>query len=53
MPGPKHVTYLAENARAADTVLEKSDIESLNNLHRRVAIKGDRYSAEGMKGVNA
>ena len=53
IPGTKHVSYLAENARAADIVLEKSDIESLNNLHRRVAIKGDRYSAEGMKGVNA
>jgi hypothetical protein len=34
-------------------VIEKSDIESLNNLHRRIEIKGDRYSAEGMKGVNA
>ena len=53
IPGTKHTGYLAENARAANIELEKSDIESLNNLHRRIAIKGDRYSAEGMKGVNA
>ena len=52
IPGTKHTGYLAENARAANIELEKSDIESLNNLHRRIAIKGDRYSAEGMKGVN-
>ena len=53
IPGTKHLNYLTENARAADIVLENTDIDSLNTLHRQVDIKGDRYSAEGIKGVNA
>lgn len=53
IPGTKHLNYLTENARAADIVLENTDIDSLNTLHRQIDIKGDRYSAEGMKGVNA
>ncbi|MCD2459681.1 aldo/keto reductase [Enterobacter cloacae complex sp. 2024EL-00232] len=53
IPGTKHLNYLTENARAADIVLENTDIDSLNTLHRQLDIKGDRYSAEGMKGVNA
>ena len=53
IPGTRHTSYLAENARAADIILEPSDIALLNDLHQRVAIKGGRYTAEGMKGVNA
>ncbi|HFD7667377.1 TPA: aldo/keto reductase, partial [Enterobacter kobei] len=48
-----HTRYLAENAHAAEVILEKSDVESLNNIHRKIEIKGERYSEEGMKGVNA
>ena len=53
IPGTRHASYLAENAQAADIVLEGSDIALLNEIHRRVEIKGGRYSEEGMKGVNA
>ncbi|HCM9092579.1 TPA: aldo/keto reductase [Enterobacter kobei] len=53
IPGTKHTRYLAENAHAAEVILEKSDVESLNNIHRKIEIKGERYSEEGMKGVNA
>lgn len=53
IPGTRHISYLTENARAADIILAPSDIALLNDLHQRVAIKGGRYSAEGMKGVNA
>ncbi|WP_320718653.1 aldo/keto reductase [Enterobacter vonholyi] len=53
IPGTKHTRYLAENALSADIVLEKSDIQSLNDIRRKIEIKGERYSAEGMKGVNA
>ena len=53
IPGTKHINYLTENAHAADIVLAPSDIELLNNVHQQVEIKGNRYSEEGMKGVNA
>lgn len=53
VPGTKNVNYLAENAAAADLVLEASDVVALNNIHRTISIKGSRYSEEGMKGVNA
>lgn len=53
IPGTKHTSYLTENARAADIILEGSDIALLNDIHQHVEIRGDRYSEEGMKGVNA
>lgn len=53
IPGTKHISYLAENAQAADIALDKSDVALLNDIHQRVEIKGGRYSEEGMKGVNA
>jgi len=53
IPGTKHVSYLTENAQAADIVLDGSDIALLNDIHQRVEIRGGRYSEEGMKGVNA
>jgi len=53
IPGTKHISYLSENAGATDIILDKSDIELLNDIHQRVGIKGNRYSEEGMKGVNA
>lgn len=53
IPGTKRSHYLAENAAAADLVLDKADVALLNGIHQRVEIKGGRYSEEGMKGVNA
>lgn len=53
IPGTKHTDYLVENAQAAEITLEDKDIALLNGIHHRVEIKGGRYSAEGMKGVNA
>lgn len=53
IPGTKHISYLTENAQAANIVLEETDIILLNNIHLHVEIKGGRYSEEGMKGVNA
>lgn len=51
IPGTKNAHYLAENAAAADLVLEVSDIAALNNIHSRIVIKGSRYTEEGMKGI--
>ncbi|MBS1207375.1 MAG: Oxidoreductase, aldo/keto reductase family protein [Proteobacteria bacterium] len=53
IPGTKHTNYLTENAQAVDIVLEGSDIALLNDLQQHVEIRGNRYSEEGMKGVNA
>ncbi|MEJ5063973.1 MULTISPECIES: aldo/keto reductase [unclassified Erwinia] len=52
IPGTKNAQYLVENAAAADLVLDASDIVMLNNIHRKIAIKGSRYTEEGMKGIN-
>lgn len=52
IPGTKNIHYLAENAAAADLVLEPSDITLLNNIHVTLSIKGSRYNKEGMKGIN-
>ncbi|QUG77478.1 aldo/keto reductase [Erwinia sp. E602] len=53
IPGTKNPRYLAENAAAADLVLDAEDVLTLNQIHQRMSIKGNRYSEEGMKGVNA
>lgn len=53
IPGTKHISYLEENTRAAEIMLDKADIESLNSIRHHVQIRGGRYSEEGMKGVNA
>lgn len=52
IPGTKNPQYLAENAAAADLVLDESDIVLLNNVHSKIAIQGSRYTEEGMKGIN-
>jgi aryl-alcohol dehydrogenase-like predicted oxidoreductase len=53
IPGTKKVNYLVENAEAANLLLDKEDIETLNNILNHMTIKGNRYSTEGMKGINA
>lgn len=52
IPGTKNAHYLAENAAAADLVLDTPDIALLNNIHSNIVIKGSRYTEEGMKGIN-
>ncbi|MTD28848.1 aldo/keto reductase [Erwinia sorbitola] len=52
IPGTKNANYLAENAAAADLVLDKSDVALLNDIHSKILIKGSRYTEEGMKGIN-
>ena len=53
IPGTKNENYLAENAAAADLKLDMSDVMMLNTVQRSIVIKGNRYTEEGMKGVNA
>ncbi|MBK4786219.1 MAG: aldo/keto reductase, partial [Pantoea sp. Pent] len=53
IPGTKQTRYLVENAQVADIVLEQADIALLNAIHQHIEIRGERYSQEGMKSINA
>ena len=53
IPGTKHVNYLRENAAAVDIELAKEEIAALEYAVSKLPIKGERYTEEGMKGVDA
>ncbi len=52
IPGAKRRTHLAENAAAAAFELSAADLAEINAAMPRGAAAGERYPAEGMKGVN-
>jgi aryl-alcohol dehydrogenase-like predicted oxidoreductase len=51
IPGTKRRSYLAENAAAADIVLNSGEIAALDHIFASGEVAGARYSEEGMKGV--
>lgn len=53
IPGTKRLKYLEENTAAAEIVLDKGELELLDNAAPSGQVFGERYTAEGMKGVNA
>lgn len=53
IPGTKNSQYALENTKASEIVLQPEDVTLLNNLKNIIEVKGERYSAEGMKGINA
>lgn len=53
IPGTRRIKYLEENVAAADLVLTRAEIQQLEGDLSDVEIKGQRYTEEGMKGVNA
>lgn len=53
IPGTKSSRYARENAQAVEVTLSHQDVLLMNGLKDRVEIKGERYTLEGMKGVNA
>lgn len=52
IPGTKRLAYLEENARALDVTLTPGDLDQLDRLMPPGIAHGERYTAEGMKGVN-
>ena len=52
IPGAKRRTHLSDNAAAVNIDLGSNDLEKINAAAPRGAAVGDRYTAEGMKGVN-
>ena len=53
IPGTKRVAYLEENVAALDVILDPADLARLDTLVPPGAASGERYTPEGMKGVNA
>jgi aryl-alcohol dehydrogenase-like predicted oxidoreductase len=53
IPGTKRIKYLEENAAAASLRLSANESALLEQALSRLPISGERYTAEGMKGVNA
>ncbi|PWC45798.1 aldo/keto reductase [Azospirillum sp. TSO22-1] len=53
IPGTKRIRYLEENVGAAALRLTPEEVAALSAALPRGAAAGDRYPAEGMKGLNA
>lgn len=52
IPGTKRVSYLEENAAAADLVLSDQVIEEVGQLFSSDNVAGERYTAAGMKSLD-
>jgi aryl-alcohol dehydrogenase-like predicted oxidoreductase len=52
IPGTKRLTYLEQNIAAASLRLSADDIAGLDRAYAPGSFTGERYTAEGMKGVN-
>ena len=52
IPGTRRIKYLDENVGALGVELKQEDLSALAAVFSKDAVRGERYSAEGMKGVN-
>lgn len=53
IPGTKRIKYLEENAAVAAFTLTETECSALEQALASLPVSGERYTAEGMKGVNA
>jgi aryl-alcohol dehydrogenase-like predicted oxidoreductase len=53
IPGTCNPKHLQENAAAVTLALTSDEVQSLRNAATTLPIVGERYTAEGMKGINA
>ncbi len=53
IPGTRRIQYLEENVAAADIALTHTELRHLEEAISPLEIKGQRYTDEGMKGLNA
>ncbi len=53
IPGTKQLRYVEENAAAVNITLSAAEQQLLESATARLPVMGERYTAEGMKGVNA
>ncbi|GLR78632.1 aldo/keto reductase [Azospirillum oryzae] len=52
IPGTKRIKYLEENVGAAAVTLSDAEVKALSDALPPGVAAGDRYTAEGMRGVN-
>ncbi|MGQ3673955.1 aldo/keto reductase [Xanthobacter sp. TB0139] len=52
IPGTKRLSYLEQNIAATNLLLSADDIAKLDRAYAPGSFTGERYTAEGMKGVN-
>ncbi len=53
IPGTRHLEYLIENCEATTIELSQNTINALDELFYPGAVKGERYTKEGMVGLDA
>lgn len=53
IPGTRRIEYLEENVAAARVVLSPDEVDSLEFAISSLRIAGNRYTEEGMKGLDA
>lgn len=53
IPGTKRLKYLEENASAADVNMSAEECARLEAAVERLPVSGERYTQEGMKGIDA
>lgn len=53
IPGTKRIGYLEQNVASAEITLSNADIKLLDEQTAQLTIVGERYTEEGMKGLNA
>jgi len=52
IPGTKRITYLEENAAAADLVLDDKTLTRVSDLFATANVSGARYTAAGMRSLD-
>ncbi len=52
IPGTKRRAYLLENMEAAEIAITEKEKEEIESLFGLDAVRGERYTEEGMKGIN-
>jgi len=53
IPGTKRLNYLEQNSAAIDIKLSNDEIKLLDDRTAAIQVVGERYTEEGMKGLNA
>ncbi len=53
IPGTRRIPYLIDNIHAVDMQLSKDELTEIDAVLENNPVSGERYTAEGMKGVNA
>lgn len=53
IPGTRHISHLQDNIDAVAVQFTTAELDQLSHALSAITVSGERYTAEGMKGVNA